>query len=89
MKISIPCKRCFGSGHTPVTGIYYDTLMLCRDVDLGKIIEWESREMTAAELAKVAKCKPTAMSNRLANLERMGLMTSRRCGVRRFYRVKE
>jgi DNA-binding transcriptional ArsR family regulator len=32
-------------------------------------------------------CAPTAMNNRLAALERMGLATSRRYGRIRFYRA--
>lgn len=43
--------------------------------------------ITGADLAVIAKCKPTAMNNRLAALERHGLATSYVVGRRRFFQA--
>lgn len=79
MSGTIPCSHCRGSGRVALSGIYADTLDLlhCR---LGK-------EVTGADLARVAGCQATAMNNRLAWLERHGLATSRRYGRLRLYRT--
>ncbi len=59
-----------------MTGKYADTLwLLCSHKD----------EVTGAQLAKEDGCKATAMNNRLASLERLGLATSRVCGRKRLY----
>jgi len=78
--ILITCGHCGGTGKRELTGIVADTLSLL--VGLGA-------EKTGAELAKLDKCKATAMNNRLAALERMGLITSRRYGRKRLYKPKK
>ncbi len=75
-----PCPRCGGCGSVEFVGIFADTLSLLRHA---------ADEVTAATLARADGCKATAMSNRLAALERMGLAQSRRYGRERLYRVRE
>lgn len=59
-----------------VTGIYAETLDHLRCID---------DEVSGAELGRLMDCEPTAMNNRLAALERMGLATSRRFGRKRLF----
>lgn len=73
------CSHCGGKGVVEFTGVFADTLVLLR----------QAGPTTAADLAPVAGCKATAMSNRLAALEKLGLATSRRYGVKRLYQAKE
>ncbi len=70
------CSQCGGSGYVTMTGVFADTLALLKK---------QSGEVTAAQLALVARCKATAMSNRLAALERMGFVSSRRYGRLRLF----
>lgn len=76
------CGHCDGRGTVPVTGEYSDTLDLLRKL-------FRSRdEITGAELARIARIKPTAMNNRLAVLEKFGFLRSRVWGRKRLYRIK-
>jgi Fic family protein len=78
---SRPCNCCGGTGRLEVTGAYAETLALLRR-------ELRPRdEITGAALAAVAGCKPTAMNNRLARLEELGFVTSRRFGRLRLFRL--
>lgn len=74
----VRCGHCGGTGLRPLTGVYADTLVLLR----------AAGEVTGADLARRARCKATAMNNRLAVLERHGPSTSRRYGHKRLYRAK-
>ncbi len=74
-----PCPCCGGTGTIDLTGVYADTLKLLR----------RTGEATGAALARADGCKASAMNNRLAALERMGLAQSRRYGRERLYRAKE
>lgn len=81
MPVTIRCAHCKGTGRIPLTGVYADTLALLRQ---------QVYPVTGAELAQIAHCTGPAMNNRLAALERLGLCTSERCGVKRLYvAVKE
>ena len=73
----LPCSHCQGSGLVELTGEYLTTLLRVRDL---------GREVTGAELGRLMGVKGPAMNNRLARLERLGLVTSRRQGKRRFFR---
>ena len=75
-----PCPHCSGTGKVELTGVYADTL---------RLLEMQSLEVTGAALARAAKCKATAMNNRLAALERMGLAASRRYGRKRLYMARD
>jgi hypothetical protein len=74
--VLVTCRHCRGAGTVPLTGEYADTY--ARLASLG-------REATGAELARLVGIKPTAMNNRLAALERLGLASSRRFGRKRFF----
>ena len=77
--IFIRCSCCEGTGRRELTGEFADTLRYVRR-NLGR------GEFTAAEVARLMKIKPTAMSNRLAYLELAGFLTSRQYGRRRLFR---
>lgn len=62
-----------------VTGVYLETLLL-----LLKVCN-VARYVTGAQLARRAGCKATAMNNRLASLERAGLIQSTTFGRERRY----
>lgn len=79
MPTHLRCPHCAGKGTIELTGIYAETLTLLRQ---------QRREVSGADLARVAGCKATAMCNRLAALERHGLAVSRRYGRKRLFRVK-
>jgi hypothetical protein len=70
---------CGGKGYVEFDGVYADTLQLLR---------MEGKEMSGADLAKIDGCKPTAMNNRLAQLEIAGFVASRRYGRKRLFRCK-
>lgn len=74
---NVCCPHCKGTGRREVTGIYAKTLELLRR---------QGGERTGADLARLDGCKAPAMNNRLAGLERYGLVTSRRFGRLRLYR---
>jgi DNA-binding transcriptional ArsR family regulator len=75
---SAVCPCCKGTGRVEMSGVIADTLALLRR---------QGGEVTGAALARLDGCKPTAMNNRLAYLERRGLVTSRRYGRVRLYRA--
>lgn len=80
MNDKVRCKHCDGLGVVPLTGKYADTL---------KLLRLQKHPMSGADLARLDGCQATAMNNRLAALERMGLARSVRYGrVRRFYARK-
>lgn len=74
------CPFCRGTGLTPLTTVYRETLAVVRGI---------KREVTGAELSRTLAAKPTAVNNRLAVLERHGYLTSRVDGRRRLYRTTE
>lgn len=79
--VSLVCFNCLGAGRVELPpGQYRDTVLRLRA---------HGDEITAAELARLMGVQPTAMSNRLAALERMGLATSRVYGRKRFFRATE
>jgi MarR family len=67
----ISCSHCNGEGYVEMTGVYAKTLELLRK---------QPAPLNAVELAKLAKCNPTAMNNRLARLEGHGLAERQRYG---------
>lgn len=75
----IPCECCRGTGVRELTGEYAATLARLREL---------GGERTGAELARLMGVKATAMNNRLAALERLGLVTSRRWGRKRLFTTK-
>jgi len=77
---TVNCPCCKGAGRIELTGVYADTLALLTS---------HGKEATGAELSKVAGCKPTAMNNRLARLQDMGLVESRQYGRLRLFRVPD
>lgn len=74
----VACSHCSGTGKVQLTGQYAETLVLLRR---------NKHEISGAALAFKANCEPTAMNNRLAALERMGLAESRRYGRLRLYKA--
>lgn len=70
------CPTCNATGLVSLTGIYLDTLLLLRK---------QRKPITGAAFALVAGCKPTAMNNRLAMLEKYKLVKSERYGRMRLY----
>ena len=77
----ISCSCCNGSGKIELNGIYADTLAAIRRLR-------NRTEFTGAEFGRLMVCKATAMNNRLAALERLGFLTSKRYGQQRRYRLK-
>lgn len=75
---TVPCTHCGGTGRIELTGVFADTLDLLRR---------QKVEVTAADLSRLDGCAATAMSMRLGRLEGLGLVTSRRYGRLRLYRV--
>ena len=78
MTPTIPCSCCGGTGRIELTGEYRETLERVRLV---------GGEFTAAEVGRLMGVKNEAMCNRLAGLERMGFLTSRRFGRKRLFSV--
>lgn len=78
--ITIPCPFCKGAACVPLADEYLATL---------RKLAAMGGERSGAEMGRAMKVKPTAMSNRLAGLERHGLVTSRVSGRRRLFKVKE
>lgn len=78
MTDSTLCPWCHGTGQCPLTGVYADTLALLRK---------QKSEITGADLGRLDGCKATAANNRLARLEELGLVMSRRYGRKRLYRA--
>ncbi len=80
MTVTIRCHLCNGTGHALLTGECLTTLIALAE---------RTGETTGAELAKSMGVKATAMNNRLAALERHGLVTSRRWGRKRLYKANK
>lgn len=78
--VLVLCTRCMGEGYYELTGGYLETLELLRK---------QTRELNGAELAAIAKIKPTAMNNRLAWLEGAGLARGRRYGHIRLWKATQ
>jgi Mn-dependent DtxR family transcriptional regulator len=76
--IHFACPRCRGSGQIPLTGVYAETLAL---------LKRQRREASGADLARLDGCSGPAMCNRLARMEHLGLVVSRRYGHLRLYRA--
>jgi len=69
-KAYVSCTHCQGTGTIELTGVYAETLsILIRNPGLN-----------GAALAKIARCKDTAMNNRLKALECHGVATGKRYG---------
>ena len=89
--VKIQCGHCGGSGEVEITGVYAETMEYARtytrvSLRLPNVV---SPEFTGALLAQAyAGCKASAMNNRLARLEQLGLLTSRRYGRVRLFKVK-
>lgn len=77
--ITIKCKRCNGTGQMPFNGAIADTLRMLR-----KLREPVTGAATARRLGNV---KPSAMNNRLAYLENIGLAESERYGRERKFKA--
>jgi hypothetical protein len=77
-RVTRKCTCCDGTGRVELTGVYADTYAMLSDI---------GRETNGAGLAIVAGCSPTAMCNRLAALERLGVATSRRYGRQRLFKA--
>jgi DNA-binding transcriptional ArsR family regulator len=78
-QVTIKCRACGGTGRKVLTGVKADTLRF-----LGR-----RKETSAAELARAmgGGVSGEAMANRLAALEREGLVTCREYGRAKLYRV--
>lgn len=76
--IYVACPHCKGEGLREITGVYRETLELLR----------RHTGITGAALAASARCQPTAMNNRLARLEELGLVESTILGRERLYKTK-
>ncbi len=74
------CGHCKGRGWIPLTGTHKETLDLLRR---------QKEPITGAKFSVVAKCKDTAMNNRLSTLFRLGFVCSRVWGRERLYVAKE
>jgi len=69
MKTWIKCCYCDGKGETELTGVYAETLRVLRE---------QHTFVVANRDAHLFGCKPTALNNRLAWLEKHGLARSER-----------
>ena len=78
-EIRVCCGQCAGTGRVALTGEYLATL-----IELAK----QPGELSGADLARKMGVKNEAMCNRLAALEKHGLVTSRRHGRKRLFRAK-
>jgi hypothetical protein len=81
---AVKCSHCSGRGTVTLSGVYAETLnglrRLCKSY--GYVV--------ANRDAKLFGCKPTALNNRLAALERHGLARSEKFGrQRRFVAVQQ
>jgi predicted methyltransferase len=80
---TIPCPCCEGRGRLPLTGVYLETLKGVRRWVRAR----PERYVVANRDAYWFGCKPTALNNRLAWLERRGLIRSEKFGRQRRYSV--
>lgn len=78
--VYITCSHCGGEGQIELTGIHADTFTLLRN---------QPASLNGVDLAKLAKCNPTAMNNRLAYLERQGLAERKRYGRESTWKATE
>jgi hypothetical protein len=69
--LTVCCGYCAGSGRVKLAAVYSKTLELLK----------KHPGLNGAQLAKLAKCKPAAMANRLVAIEKHGLARSQRSGV--------
>ncbi len=74
--ITRDCPHCNGTGRSLVGTAHAETLAFLRRHQLST---------TSANLARLMGIKPTAMNNRLADLEAMGFLTSIRRGRERIF----
>lgn len=76
----LKCPRCHGAGHVRLTGVHAETMKTAFDL--------LRREpfIVAGRHAEAFDCSPTALNNRLAWLERHGLLSSTAYGRERRYR---
>lgn len=81
MPTAIQCPHCKGKGTIPLTGVYAETLRGVRR--LTKSYGY----CVANKHAYLFGCKPTALNQRLAALERHGLLSSERFGRQRRYKA--
>lgn len=77
-EVMIKCSCCGGRGKVPLDGVYFETL---------KMLSKERKEIHGAALARKSGCNSTAMNNRLARLEQLGLVKSRKYGRKKLYRT--
>lgn len=75
MKLTKCCPYCNGVGHVEVSPVYKETWFLLKK--FGPI--------SGAELSRHDGCKETAMNNRLAVLEELGLARSQTYGRLRLF----
>lgn len=78
MNPCITCPHCRGEGKVPIGEEWAAMLAVLRAAD---------RELTGAELGRLAGIANTTACNRLADMERRGLVTSYRLGRKRFWRA--
>lgn len=76
----VPCSHCAGEGWVVLTGVYADTLTLLKK---------QRKEVSGAELARIAKVNSTAMNNRLCALEGYGFASGRRYGAVRMWKATD
>jgi Mn-dependent DtxR family transcriptional regulator len=79
MIVRIHCPHCRGTGRVDLTGVYLDTFIALAE---------SGGETTGAKLSRQMGAKPSAVNNRLAALERHGIVTSRRWGRERLFKAK-
>lgn len=65
----VPCPRCHGTGHIPLSAPYAETLAL-----LQKQHDWISVKL----LAGLMGVERTAMNNRMMRMEKLGLVRGRK-----------
>lgn len=79
-KVRCPC--CKGAGVVDFTGVYADTLQFI-------IRDMKRESFTGAQLGRRLGVRATAMNNRLAILEEIGFLESRRYGRKRLHKLKD
>lgn len=76
--VALTCPHCRGTGRTTLSPAYAATW---------EVLKHRADEFTAASLAESWAVPATRVNNQLAALERHGLLTSRRAGRERWFRV--
>lgn len=79
LPLSKCCPYCLGSGSVRVSPIYKSTWLLLK----------KHGPISGAALSRYDGCKETAMNNRLAALEELGLARSQTCGRLRLFEAIE